>query len=94
MAEAPAALPDLVGASNDASMALADALRSAAHKALDGGVAGAAAQVFNVGALIWLRTTVNYQARCIAKKHCVRLLTTHDCACSFGVNLTLCANHT
>ena len=55
------ALPDLADVSDDASRALADALRSAARKAVDGGAAGAMAQVFNVGALIWLRTTVNYQ---------------------------------
>lgn len=49
--------------SKQATSALADALRAAGRKAVDGGAAGAAAQVFNVGALIWLRTTVNYQYR-------------------------------
>ena len=56
-------LPDLAAVSDDAQRALAETLRAAARKAVDGGAAGAMAQVINVGALIWMRTTVNYQYR-------------------------------
>eukprot|EP00923_Selenidium_pygospionis_P013337 GHVN01023087.1.p1 GENE.GHVN01023087.1~~GHVN01023087.1.p1 ORF type:complete len:337 (+),score=53.24 GHVN01023087.1:632-1642(+) len=39
------------------------ALTKARGDALRGGLAGATAQVFNVGALMWMRTTMNYQYR-------------------------------
>lgn len=38
-----------------------DVLRKALQRALRGGVPGAAAMVLNVGLLMWLRTTMNYQ---------------------------------
>lgn len=43
----------------DAKKILADS----AKKALQGGVAGAAAMVVNVCSLMWIRTTINYQYR-------------------------------
>jgi len=38
-------------------------LKKSAMRALGGGISGAAAMGINVGALMWLRTTVNYQYR-------------------------------
>jgi hypothetical protein len=38
-------------------------LNKALNRALGGGVSGAAAMFINVGSLMWLRTTVNYQYR-------------------------------
>lgn len=38
-------------------------LKNAAYKAAGGGVAGAAAMFVNVGTLMWMRTTVNFQYR-------------------------------
>ena len=63
VAEPRAVLPDVAAVADDAKRALAETLRAAARKAVDGGAAGAMAQVVNVGALIWMRTTVNYQYR-------------------------------
>lgn len=40
---------------------LSDTLKSAAVKALGGGIAGALAMVVQVVALMWMRTTINYQ---------------------------------
>jgi len=40
---------------------LADVLKSAGKKALGGGVAGALAMVIQVLALMWMRTTINFQ---------------------------------
>jgi hypothetical protein len=42
---------------------IASVLRRAQGDAFRGGVAGAASQVFNVGALMWMRTVMNYQYR-------------------------------
>jgi len=42
---------------------LSETLKKAGKKALGGGVAGAAAMVAQVGALMWMRTTVNFQYR-------------------------------
>eukprot|EP01067_Filipodium_phascolosomae_P008909 Filipodium_phascolosomae@DN782_c0_g1_i1.p1 len=41
----------------------ADILKKAKESAFRGGIAGASAQVINVLALMWLRTTMNYQYR-------------------------------
>merc|ERR1719201_951965 len=38
-------------------------LKNAAYKAAGGGIAGAAAMFVNVGTLMWMRTTVNFQYR-------------------------------
>ena len=40
---------------------LGDALRNAGKRALGGGLAGAIAMVVQVLALMWMRTTINYQ---------------------------------
>ncbi len=40
-----------------------DTLKKAAWKATGGGLAGAAAMFVNVGTLMWMRTTVNFQYR-------------------------------
>ena len=40
-----------------------DVLRQAAKRALGGGLSGAAAMATQVGSLMWLRTTMNYQYR-------------------------------
>ena len=40
---------------------LVETLRKAGKRALGGGVAGAAAMFCQVGALMWMRTTVNFQ---------------------------------
>jgi len=45
------------------SPAVSEILDKASKKALKGGVAGMAAQGFNVLALMWMRTTMNYQYR-------------------------------
>jgi hypothetical protein len=42
---------------------LSDVLKNAAYKAAGGGVAGAVAMFVNVGTLMWMRTTVNFQYR-------------------------------
>jgi len=42
---------------------LGEVLKKAAKKAAGGGVAGAVAMFANVGALMWMRTTVNFQYR-------------------------------
>ena len=42
---------------------LAETLKKAAWKATGGGLAGAAAMFVNVGTLMWMRTTVNFQYR-------------------------------
>jgi len=42
---------------------LSEVLRNAGRKALGGGIPGAAAMAIQVFALMWLRTTVNYQYR-------------------------------
>lgn len=42
---------------------LADVLKSAGKKALGGGIAGALAMVVQVLALMWMRTTINFQYR-------------------------------
>eukprot|EP00239_Pterosperma_sp_CCMP1384_P012017 CAMPEP_0197859576 /NCGR_PEP_ID=MMETSP1438-20131217/34227_1 /TAXON_ID=1461541 /ORGANISM="Pterosperma sp., Strain CCMP1384" /LENGTH=351 /DNA_ID=CAMNT_0043476107 /DNA_START=241 /DNA_END=1296 /DNA_ORIENTATION=- len=42
---------------------IGETLAAAAHKAMGGGLAGAGAMAINVGALMWMRTTVNYQYR-------------------------------
>lgn len=44
-------------------MPLTETLKKAAWKASGGGIAGAGAMFINVGALMWMRTTVNYQYR-------------------------------
>lgn len=63
-AVAPAAL-NSANSSTDTVKQLTpqDALRKAMDQAFRGGVAGAAAQSFNVLAFMWLRTTMNYQYR-------------------------------
>lgn len=38
-------------------------LKKSGMRALGGGLSGAAAMGINVGALMWLRTTINYQYR-------------------------------
>lgn len=40
-----------------------DIIKKSLNKALGGGVAGASAMVIQVGSLMWLRTTMNYQYR-------------------------------
>jgi hypothetical protein len=42
---------------------LSETLKKAASKAAGGGIAGAAAMFINVGTLMWMRTTVNFQYR-------------------------------
>ncbi|KAF4672014.1 hypothetical protein FOL47_001025 [Perkinsus chesapeaki] len=44
-------------------MSSADVLHKATQAAFRGGIAGASAQVVNVFALMWMRTTMNYQYR-------------------------------
>ena len=48
---------------------LGEKLSLALDKAARGGIAGGGAMAINVGALMWMRTTVNYQYR-----HCSRTL--------------------
>lgn len=43
--------------------ALSEVLSKAANRAMGGGLAGAGAMAINVGALMWMRTTVNFQYR-------------------------------
>ena len=50
-------------ASAPAEKPLSETLKAAAYKASGGGLAGAGAMFINVGALMWMRTTVNYQYR-------------------------------
>lgn len=47
----------------EAKEPLSETLKKAGKKALGGGVAGAVAMFVNVGTLMWMRTTVNYQYR-------------------------------
>jgi len=42
---------------------LSETLKKAAYKAAGGGIAGAVAMFVNVGTLMWMRTTVNFQYR-------------------------------
>merc|ERR1712127_476248 len=42
---------------------LSEVLKNAASKAAGGGIAGAVAMFVNVGTLMWMRTTVNFQYR-------------------------------
>jgi len=42
---------------------MSEVLKAAAKKAAGGGIAGAAAMFINVGTLMWMRTTVNFQYR-------------------------------
>lgn len=44
-------------------VSLSDKLKAAAWKASGGGLAGAGAMFINVGTLMWMRTTVNFQYR-------------------------------
>lgn len=46
---------------------LAETLKKAAWKATGGGLAGAGAMFINVGTLMWMRTTVNFQYRCACR---------------------------
>jgi hypothetical protein len=48
---------------------LAAVLRRAGHKALGGGLPGAAAMFANVLTLMPLRTLVNRQYRCVVREH-------------------------
>merc|ERR1719182_1307924 len=40
-----------------------ETMKKAGYRALGGGVSGAAAMVIQVGSLMWMRTTMNYQYR-------------------------------
>merc|ERR1719156_76738 len=42
---------------------LGETLKKAGYRALGGGASGAAAMVIQVGSLMWMRTTMNYQYR-------------------------------
>lgn len=42
---------------------VSDIIKKAGDRALQGGVSGAMAMFFNVGTMMWLRTTINYQYR-------------------------------
>jgi hypothetical protein len=45
-----------------------------------GGTAGAVAMFCNVGALMWMRTTINYQVRLVWFDYCVQNVTRWRCA--------------
>ena len=51
------------GHSVDPEQSLSEILAKAGKRALGGGLPGAAAMVVQVGGLMWLRTTMNYQYR-------------------------------
>ena len=51
----------MTGQSKPAAPPLAQVLRDAGKKALGGGIAGALAMVVQVVALMWMRTTINFQ---------------------------------
>ncbi len=58
---APSASPSSTG--DQPKPNIGEILKKSGMRALGGGMAGAAAMGINVGALMWLRTTVNYQYR-------------------------------
>jgi len=53
----------MVAASPAEKEPLSETLKKAAVKAAGGGIAGAGAMAINVGTLMWMRTTVNFQYR-------------------------------
>ena len=57
-------------------------LKRAGKKALNGGLPGAAAMGIQVGSLMWLRTTMNYQVFHIHFNHTPHNTHTHTCILS------------
>lgn len=63
MDDAPPLPPPLVNKELKESKSMGQILNHAGNKALAGGIPGAAAMGVQVGCLMWLRTTINYQYR-------------------------------
>jgi len=55
--------PSVTSTASKAPKPLSEILSESAKKGLGGGLPGMAAMVLQVGSLMWLRTTINYQYR-------------------------------